>query len=267
MFKTVGWALFSLACAALVGRAFAAGDEKPKQQVRVLGAGTELWMLPEIGAVAIEKDGQLSFDMVSPAQSRPKGYESVDLQQGDIIMMANGKKITGAEDIRTLYDGLAVGAELKLGIRRGEKMMIATIKKADPATLPQRRMIVAEGDPGEAKGWESNCQHRLEIDDDATDVTPINDAGMIIGTKEQAIVVLALMPHAREILGDAAIVNGDKITALQGKPVTSVEQFNTDFEAIKIGEAVTITVIHAGKELKASFTKPEGMFRTVIKKD
>jgi hypothetical protein len=182
-------------------------------------------------------------------------------------MMANGKKITGAQAIKALYDGLAVGAELKLGIRRGEEMMIATIKKADPATLPQRRMVIAEGDPGEAKGWESNGQHRLEIDDDAKDVTPINGAGMIIGTKEKDIVVLALMPHAREILGDAAIAKSDKITALQGKPVTSVEQFNSDFEAIKIGEVVTITVIHAGKELKASFTKPEGVFRTVIKKD
>ncbi|MCM2271337.1 MAG: PDZ domain-containing protein [candidate division Zixibacteria bacterium] len=266
MLKTIGWLLLSLACAGLVGRTFA-GDEKPKQQTRMLSAGSELWMLPEVGAVAVVKDGKLMFEMVSPAESRPKGYESVDIKQGDLIMMANGKKITGAKDIQAMYDSLAIGAELKLGIRRGEEMLIAAIKKADPATLPQRRMVIKGDGPGAGQGWASRQEHAIEIDDNARDVTPINGAGMIIGTLEKDIVVLAMLPSAKDILGDAAIQKGDKIIALQGTPVTSVEKFASDYEAIKIGEPVTITVNHAGKELKASFTKPEAVFRTIMKKD
>ncbi len=187
MLKTIGWILFSLVCAGLVGQTFAAVDEKPKQQMRMLSAGSELWMLPEVGAVAVVKDGKLIFEVVSPTESRPKGYETVDIKQGDLIMMANGKKITGAKDIQAMYDSLAIGAELKLGIRRGEDMLITTIKKADPASLPQRRMVVKGDGPGAGQGWASKQEHAIEIDDNAKDVTPINGAGMIIGTLEKEI--------------------------------------------------------------------------------
>jgi S1-C subfamily serine protease len=144
-------------------------------------------------------------------------------------------------------------------------MMISTIKKADPATLPKRRMVVTD-DKGGPNVETSGDSHSIQFDDGVADITPLSGAGIFIGTKGKDMVVAGMLPEAKDVLGDAAIEKGDIITKLQDKPVTTVAEFEKAFDAIKIGEPVTITVMHSGKELKATFTKQESKFRTIIKK-
>lgn len=265
MLRTIGWLLFSLTIMAITSNAQTAEEKKPKTQMRIVGSPGEIWMLPEVGMVAIAHDGKLTIEGISPANSRPKDYQSIDLQQGDIIMMANGKKITDTKIISALYDSLAIGQELKLGIKRGDQMMMATVKKADPATLPKRRMVVTDekGGPNIETSGES---HSIQFDDGVEDITPLSGTGLFVGTKGKEMIVAGLMPEAKEVLRDAAIEKGDIITKLQDKPVTTIANLEKDFDAIKIGEPVTITVMHGGKELKATFTKQESKFRTIIKK-
>lgn len=264
MLKTIGWLLFSLAVTALTTTAQTKEEKQPRHEMRIMGDPGQIWMLPEVGMVAIEREGKVTVEAISPAQSRPKAYAAVDLQQGDIIVMANGKKIGSSKEISALYDSLQIGQDLKMGIKRGEKMMMVTVKKADPESLPQRKMIVSDGDAGQ--NWEAQGSHSIQIDPSVDNVTAVGGTGLMIGNKGKDIVVAGKMPHAKSILGDAAIGQGDIITHLQDKPVTTVAEFESAFDAIKIGDPVTITVLHDGKELKATFTKQESQFRTVIKK-
>ena len=67
---------------------------------------------------------------VTPAQRRGKAYRDVDLKTEDRILMANGKRIKTVADFKELYESLPVGEELKMGLRRGEEMRMASFQKS-----------------------------------------------------------------------------------------------------------------------------------------
>lgn len=265
MLKTIGWLLFGLLISTMTTSAQTKVEEGPRRTMTFTGEPGKMWMLNEVGLIASETDGKIRVDAVAPTQARPKGYEAIDLKEGDIIAMANGKKISSAKLISDLYDALKVGDDLKLGIKRGEQMLMVTVKKADPSTLPVRRMVINEDGPG--KSMEFTGGGSMDIDPSIEEITVIGGAGIIIGLKGKQVVVAEKLPRAKEILGDAAIDKGDVILKLQDAEITNVGQFEKAFNEIAVGTPVTITLKHGATELKASFTKQESKFRTVIKKN
>lgn len=265
MLKTIGWLLFGMLISALAAGAQTKVEEGPRRAMMITGEPGKMWMLNEVGAIASEEEGRVKIDVISPPYARPKAYESIDLKEGDIIMMANGKKVTSAKFISDMYDSLKIGDDLKMGIKRGEQMLMVTVKKADPETLPKRKMVIREGEPG--KAMEFTSQGSMDIDPAIKEITVIGGAGIIIGVKEKHVVVAEKLPMAAEVLGDAAIEKGDIILNLQDLSITSVSEFEKAFEAIKVGDPVTITLKHGDTELKASFTKKDSKIRTIMKKN
>jgi len=109
----------------------------------------EGFLIPEAGClVTKDSTGLTVLDVMSPGM-RPKEYAGLDIRQGDKILMANGVKLKSVKELQTLYEQAGVGSELKFGIARaGEKHLLA-FKKADPALLPKRKMVMI--DSGAAK--------------------------------------------------------------------------------------------------------------------
>lgn len=80
----------------------------------------------------------------------PEEYSGLDLKEGDVIAMADGQPIISSEDFKKIYEKAEVGAEIALGVRRGEEVMVLGLIKPDPASLP--RMRIQAGDEGGEHG-------------------------------------------------------------------------------------------------------------------
>ena len=101
--------------------------------------------VPELAAMILEQKKEIVVDHIMEKEMRMKGYETTELQEGDHILMANGKKLGSLAELRDLYKSAATGATVKLGMKRGESMVIASFVKADAKDLPKTRMMISEG--------------------------------------------------------------------------------------------------------------------------
>ena len=108
----------------------------------------DVFHIPETGTLVVkEKDHE--NPVCPPAENRRDPYKGVDLQTGDLILMANGKRVKTIKELTDAYASTSVGAEFKLGIQRGKEMMLVAFPKADPKDLPQRSMrIMTTGGEG-----------------------------------------------------------------------------------------------------------------------
>ena len=75
---------------------------------------------------------------------RTEKYKEVDLKTNDEIFMANGKKLTSVDELKEIYEKLAVGATLKMALKRDGDNKIISIVKADPKDLPKRKIKMQE---------------------------------------------------------------------------------------------------------------------------
>lgn len=116
---------------------------------RIITNAGDVFEIPEIGGLALQERDQLRVDNVISAENRGKAYKNIDIKNGDIILMMNGKKLETARNASDIYENLKPGDEVKLGIKRGEQMFIVSFKKADPKDLPKlKRMIIKHGEGG-----------------------------------------------------------------------------------------------------------------------
>jgi hypothetical protein len=132
--------LFVVACVVVASPLAPAAEPDSVRRVIIRGEGAAA--LPEIGAILSVEQGALVVKMVAPAERRPEKYRSVDIVEGDVIMMVNGKRVKSAPEFTKAIDAVPPGEELKLGLQRGKQMMIAGFVRARPEELPQRQMII-----------------------------------------------------------------------------------------------------------------------------
>jgi C-terminal processing protease CtpA/Prc len=207
--------------------AFALTAEYTLAQTKIIhGDGTRIlkkmdedaFMLKEIGAVFLLDDGAFKVVSVMPAEQRPASYKDVDLQQDDVILMANGKRVTKPKELQTIYDSLKVGEILKIGLKRKDEMRLVSLKKADPKDLPQLQMKILQG------GGDDN-------------VGTFPAVGVVMKMKGKDLVIVELLP------GETAIRNldvkvGDVLEEINGKRCTSLQEYGDAYDAIVVGENV-----------------------------
>ncbi|MBX7151708.1 PDZ domain-containing protein [bacterium] len=109
----------------------------------------------EIGAMILDDGVSVRVDRVSD-HMLAKGYKPADLKIGDVVLMINGKSVKTLDDIENLYKTSEIGATIKLGLKRGEEMLMVSFVKADPATLPkmQKKMVRKNADGTETETTE-----------------------------------------------------------------------------------------------------------------
>ena len=246
--------------AILVSLAAAAGA----QQMKIIRAGEGGgFLIPELMAFIGLEDKQLTISERLPVDRLPKEYQSIDIKKGDIILMVDGKKLSTPGELEKLYDKLAVGQEMKFGLKRGNDMLIASFKKADPSALPKMKRVITMDSEGEGGPDDKQVRREINIDGDAV---PIIEVGIIFAAKDGKITVGDVMPGQGMGILTAEPKNGDVLVSLQGSSYITAEALQQSWDKIPVGDTVRLVLSRDGKETKSIFAKPEAMGEIRLKK-
>lgn len=205
--------------------------------------------VPEIASIIVEKNEKIIIGNVFDAKMRPKENESVDVKEGDAVLMVNGTRVKSLKDVKTAYTSAEIGSTIKLGVQRKEEMMIVSFIKSDPEKLPKRRIVMRNNGGG---GDE--------------DVMIISGIGLLVGSKKNSIVVQGFTDESSPANKGGEIKEGDNITAVNNTKVSSFKKFAESFKKIPVGDKVTFSLTHGGKERAFSFIKAEAKGQRVIKR-
>lgn len=220
---------------------FAHAWQEPKRITKTISMDDAM-IIREVGAVVAKQNEKLIIDVVLGNT----GQQSADIEKGDEILMANGKKVSSLKDLRTLYDKATVGTEFKIGLKRGERLQIAAfIKKSD--------------DELNASG--GGMVMKLERNN-GDEVLPA--LGLMFATKGKNVVVSGTLPTASRNFTSLEPEKGDVLVSINGTPVTTAEQFVDAYDALNEGDHVTIVLSRGGKETTQSFKKPKPMGRMMM---
>jgi S1-C subfamily serine protease len=226
----------------------------------------EPYSLGELGAIIGQDSTGLRVMFIGPREARPKTYQDIDLKQDDLILMMNGKRLTSTADLSKAIDSLKIGDNIQLGLKRDGQLMVVSFPKADPTSLPKRQMMVMKSDGGKGDTKIKLGGKDLRIPDGIKGIEPVPGLGILIGTKDNKVVVAAVLPFMQENPGLKALVGGDQILSVSDKPVNAPADFIAAFTAVKVGEKFTFKVLHAGKEAIISIIRSEDHGTRVIER-
>jgi len=216
------------------------------------GPGGEIFMLNELGGLFMEVDEMVKVEMVMLPDQRPKEYKDVDLEAGDIIKMANGKKINSVKDFSGLYEELKIGETLKLGILRGKRMKMVSLVKGDPETMPTQMMMMTTD---------------KDADGGNVDIlTGLVSAGMLLSLKNDKLFVEDMIEQIVIPFGGPSPANGDIIIAINGELPNGPDKLDQFLASIQAGEKVKLDLLRDGKEISTSFIKPDDSEQPMIQR-
>jgi len=226
----------------------------------------DAFMIKEIGATLIEADGKLEVAFVLPGESRLKAYKSVDIEQNDVILMVNGKKVVSASDIREIFDATKPGDEIKIGLKRGKNMMIVSFERADPESLPKLRTVTYEMSDEDSEGGHAPGEVTIMRGDGppGEDLAMLEGSGLIAKEEDGTVVIAMVMPHAKDLFGSIEVKEGDRIVSVQGKEVSDVAALLELYANIEPGSEVTLLLERADEKFSVTFEKATGQNKVMM---
>lgn len=264
LFEIVLTILISSASSLLGQQAFAATEGKP--QMRMFTSGDVVFM-SELGAVILLKDKSLVIDVVNSAEQRAEVYKSVDLKQNDEVIMINGKKVTILTDLKAAYDSVAVGSDVKLGIKRGKDMMIVSFPKMDQSSMKNQRVMSFTTDgSGEASAGVSEEIASIHASDG--EVAIVMELGLIVGESGSKVKVAGLINNQGDESEAGGALEGDVITSIMAQKVTSIKELTEAYDKVEVGKEFSVTLDRNGKAVtikavKAAKQDGPTMFKTI----
>lgn len=223
-----------------------AHGERPDSAKTFQTVTAESFPLGELGGLVVADGKNLIVRFVSPPANRKAPYKEVDLREGDVLLMVNGKRVKSVNELKAAYGAIAVGAEVKVGLERGKEMLIVAFPKADPKDLPQMKIMVQRG-PG-----------------DGTEIFPA--VGVSMAQKGKKVVVQEVLPIETSVVRTLDVKAGDVILSLNGWTVTSLKEYTEKFDAIAVGAPVEWKTEREGRKLTISFLRPKPMGQVMIRK-
>ena len=211
--------------------------------------------LGEIGAVVVDNGKEIKVLHAMPVDMRPKAYKEIDIKDGDIILMCNGKRLKTLKELEEAYNATAVGAAFKLGVKRGEERMIVAFAKADPKDLPKMQMTMSTGDgPMPAGGGNVRRMVVGGHGQNMGDAEPLMGLGLIVGKRDNIVKVVSVLPNAPK--GTDFKVD-DVIETFNGEKVKSPAQFLEMYDKLAVGAKLEVQYKRGDKTMQASLAKPE----------
>lgn len=222
----------------------------------------QVFLIPELAAVVVQDGDNLKIQFVGPPQQLPKKFKDVDMKEGDILMMLNGKKLKTISDLEKAYEALAFDDELKFGIKRDETMVMTKFTKTDMESMPGVRMMTMSADSdGNVKEVSGGSGHGGMIKTmsigGGDNIELIPALGLILRQEDDQIKVENVMNNCPKALSGKGMVDGCTIQKIQGKTVATAKELISVFEEIKTGAEMSLTFLSGGKTITASFPKPE----------
>jgi S1-C subfamily serine protease len=235
---------------------------------QLVSSEDETFHLREVGAMIMLEDEQVKVAMVMPKEARPKAYQDVDIQQGDIVLYLNGKRIKAVEDFEAKYNELAVGDTARIGLRRKDERFIVSFLKADPKALPTPMLRKVMAGPDGKITEESGGQVRqIKLSDpNAKEVRPVPGLGVLIGNVDGKVKIVNKLPIRMKELENLDLQESDVLQILNGNKIDGVGQFLEIYEKIATGEKVELKFVRNEKMLTASFSKPKDEGRMIIRR-
>lgn len=195
-------------------------------------AATSL-MLQEFQAMLIEEDGEIKVSVRMGNSDEPGDK----LEQGDFVIMMNGKRTKTIAELRELYESLAKDEEIKIGVRRGEQRFILRKKKGD----------APEGGP--------RMVMRMDMEGDGERPTIIPELGLLLSdTNDDVTIQRVLEPLLPEEFKEFDL-SGFSISSINNEKPTDAENAKLLIDAVEIGS-----------DLKLVFSKPDDEISITIKK-
>lgn len=199
-------------------------------------------MMSEIAAIAgVAKGDLVALIEVLPADARPAANQDLDVRQGDQILMVNGQRVRELEDLNTVYSGLAIGDEVKLGIKRGSERFILRFEK-------QKAQAVSSSQSGGSR--------MVMISAEGGDVALMHEDHVMLGVEDDSVKV------THQLASGGALEEGDVLIGLNGEALASIDDFNRIYRDIAIGGQISLTVLRGGSEFNVVINKaemPKGM--------
>ena len=242
-------------------QAYGATEGKP--QMRMFNSG-DIVFLNELGAIVMPRDKVLVIDMVSPPEQRAKEYKLVDLKKDDEVIMINGKKAAALSDLRTAYDSLAAGQEVKLGIRRGKDMMIVSFVKADASKLPNRQVMAFSTEDGNDSviteslhGDGVKGKKVMRFGPGGGNIAMIPEMGLILNEADAKIKVVGIQDDAPAGVKSSGVQTEDAVTMIDKSKVATVKDLLAIYDKIKPGTEFTLAIDRGGKTVEVKATKED----------
>lgn len=222
-----------------------------QQQKKMIFKAGEVTIVAGIGAVIKGGEEGLVVEMIPPKNSRQKAYKDVDLKNQDKIIMCNGKKVKSIADLNATMELVPIGDEVSFGIKRGKEMMIISFPKADPKESGNMMMMTKTIDSDGEHSETTMMKNGVEMKD-----IIMLEAGMILKDIDNQASIVAVLPELASIVEGEKPQEGDIIISLNGDKNLSSQELNKKYDAIKIGDKVSLTILRGTKEHKLSFKKP-----------
>ncbi len=219
------------------------------QEMRTMSfdASTSL-MLQEFQAMLILDGDEVKVEL---RMGRDEAKSGIDrLEQGDVILMMNGKRIKDIEGLRTLYESVEKDAEIKIGVRRGNERFILNAIKGDVPEGGGMRMVMS-----------------MDTDVDGPSPTIVSEMGALLVDRDGSVVVERVIPPLLPDELKAADIEGYSIKKLNGKSTENAEEVRTTLEALEIGAEISITFEKDGDEITVVYTKKETQGSFSISRD
>lgn len=210
----------------------------------VRGAGAVL-VLPD-GRMAIIAGGPQDLTVVQGmTKAGAEAGEPVDLRVGDQIVRFQKTDAPAVEAIASMYDGLEVGAEVTLVIRREGAERTLTFKRP-PLPAGTRTVVTRPGDAG-AGAWVGGGG--------SASTASLIIAGIHIKENDQG------MPEVTHRTSHPAstgidLRSGDVIVTIQGHPIAALAGLERGYGRIAAGSEVLLAVTRDGAPVNVRFAKP-----------
>lgn len=226
----------------------------------------DIFLMEELSILLVERDANITVDMVLPADKRPEKNQKLDVKKGDAVLMLNANRVKSLEQFKEIYAQVKAGEQLSLGIQRNQEMFILEFKKmaaSDPKT-PKKIIIQSFGDKSDPSGEPQMHQEIIRLDDTSGKVKPILELGLIFEEAEGQVTISKVLPPVVKSIDRGKLTEGDIIESINGQKVESVKQFSALYEQLKPGENVTMTCRQNTSSFEWTFVKPEFKKQIII---
>ncbi|MBO6525377.1 MAG: hypothetical protein JJ971_16225 [Balneolaceae bacterium] len=215
-------------------------SEAQQMQRMEFDASTSM-MLQEFQAMLVFENDEIAVRMRMGGGEAEEGVDR--LEQGDVILMMNGKRATDIETLRSIYESVEADQEIKIGVRRGNERFILNAIKGD----------VPEGGP------------RMMMTFDTDDGPPpaiVPELGAMLADRDGSVVLERVIPPIQPEELKAFEIEGYTIKELNGDKPENADQVRQTLEALEVGAEISITLEKDGDEKNIVFTKqePRGAF-------
>ena len=218
----------------------------------------EIFIIPELSVIIAEEEDKVIVQMALPTEARPADYKNIEITQNDIILMMNAKKVKSVKSFKEQYEALEIGANIKIGIKRNEKMLILEYAKVDPAKMPKNtKMVIKRPGDGDEESHEGGVMKKMIINKDDDSIMPLPEAGLFLEEVDNQVKVMDTLPTMVDVFGEIEVKKGDSIVAVNGQKVVSISEFSKVYKKIVIGSKVEFTFQRDDKEFKAVVEKKE----------